>query len=71
MLWFTPEVDEAFAWFYATHELASDLGRVWWRRTSLPGAGGYGDQDAKRMATIEYVHAIMTEQLQAPKRDDG
>jgi hypothetical protein len=58
VLTLTPDVEEAFAWFHATHELARDQGRLFWRRTSLPAAGGVGDQDARLMATIEHLAAV-------------
>lgn len=65
MLTLTPAVEEIFSWFYATHELATDNGRVWWRRTSLPTAGGVGDQDGRLMAELEYLEALLNALLRA------
>ena len=64
MLWLQePDVIEAFAWFDGTHELTADFGRVYWRRLCLPLAGGYGDQDARTMAAIEYVRDLRNAQI--------
>lgn len=58
VLAFTPEVDHVLSWFYATHELTNADGRVWWRRTALPQAGGVGDQDCQLMEELEYFQAL-------------
>lgn len=59
VLAFTPEVEEAHRWFFATHE-RTEQG---WRRTALPEAGGYGDQDSLRMSMIECVQGVLNERL--------
>jgi hypothetical protein len=56
VLAFTPEVEHTLGWFFATHERSADG----WRRTSLPAAGGAGEQDCRLMAELEFLKGVMT-----------
>lgn len=58
MLAFTPDVTAALDWFDATHQVASDFGRAYWRQVSLPATGGAGDQDAWLMQALEVLRDV-------------
>ena len=71
VLLLTPEVEEAFAWFYETHELEGGGDRPpAWRRTVLPAAGGVAEQDARLMATLDYLRTILNARLPRPARTE-
>ena len=73
VLLLTGEIEEAFEWFHATHEVIVDFGGPSWRRMALPAAGGVGDQDARLMATLDHLRTVMNALLPRVKkdRDDG
>jgi len=43
------------AWFQLTHQLQGGFGWVQWQRTSLPVAGGVGDQPARLMEALALI----------------
>lgn len=49
MRWFTPEIEEGFAWFTWTHQLTE----TGWQRVALPRAGGLGEQPGRLMELLE------------------
>lgn len=55
MLLFTPDVEEALAWFQLTHDLQGGFGWAMWQRMSLPTAGGVEDQPAKLMESLALI----------------
>lgn len=56
-------------WFDLTHELTADpWGRPSWRRRSLPGPGGVGDQDARLMAALDELLQVHNEMLSTRTR---
>ncbi len=64
VLLLTPEVEEAFTWFHATHDVALlDGQKPQWRRTCLPAAGGIAEQDARLMATLEHLRTVLNGRL--------
>ena len=63
MLLFTPDVQELYEWFYATHELTQTGGSVMWHRIALPGPGALGEQDAKLMEALDYLRGVTNERL--------
>lgn len=71
VLAFTPEVEELYVWFHATHEIANADGRVWWRRTSLPASGGAGDQDCRLMSALEYLEGLTNSLLAIQRQPKG
>jgi hypothetical protein len=55
VLAFTPEVREINRWFDACHRLAVTPAGVLWERYALPGPGGVGDQDHRRLAALDLL----------------
>lgn len=68
MLLVTPDVQEVFERFYATHELSTTAGGKMWRRIALPGPGGLGDQDARLMDTLDFLRDVKNAVLWTRKR---
>lgn len=72
MLAFTPDIRHALAVFDATHDQFVDIGRVVYRRTCLPEAGGALDQDAWLRQALDALrdahNQVLAEEL-ARRRD--
>ena len=66
MLALTPEVESALRWFEATHELVNADGRFWWRRTSLPGPGSVGEQDARLLGALDVLRQVYDDLMRPP-----
>jgi hypothetical protein len=59
VLLFTPDMQELFEWFYATHELTPTGGTVTWHRIALPGPGSIREQDAKLLEELDYLRDVL------------
>lgn len=67
MLLFTPDVQELYEWFYATHELTATGGGLMWHRIALPAPGPVGEQDAKLMERLEHLRTVANQLLWTKK----
>jgi hypothetical protein len=68
VLLLTPDVQELYDWFYATHELTATGGGLMWHRIALPAPGTVGEQDAKLMERLEHLRTVANQLLWTKKK---
>jgi len=65
------ESEQVLGWFAATHEMTGGFGVAWWRLERLPESGGVDEQDARLMASLEYVRQLQNTLLAEDRKPSG
>lgn len=60
---FTPEIEGWLSLFGLTHRVRVASGRAWWERTSLPSAGGIGDQSSRVLEALDWIRRVADDVL--------